>query len=127
MSVRFDAYRGPVIVPVRVWGRGGSGILRFVLDTGATDSLISEAPLVTLGYEPASISDQVEVTTGSGVLLAPQVVVERIRAVDNEIADFPILCHTLPATAGVDGLLGLDFLRGHSLLVDFCKGEITLS
>jgi hypothetical protein len=33
----------------------------------------------------------------------------------------------LPPGAGVDGLLGLDFLRGQSLTIDFRSGEITLS
>jgi hypothetical protein len=41
--------------------------------------------------------------------------------------DYPVVCHTLPAGTKVDGLLGLDFLRGQSLLIDFRAGEIMLS
>ena len=33
----------------------------------------------------------------------------------------------IPADAGVDGLLGLDFLRGHVLTLDFRGGIITLA
>jgi hypothetical protein len=36
------------------------------------------------------------------------------------------LGHTLPPSAGVDGLLGLDFFRGQVLTVDFHKGMIAL-
>ena len=43
-----------------------------------------------------------------------------------ERVDFAVLGHTLPPSAGVDGLLGLDFLRGQSLTVDFRTGHVTL-
>jgi hypothetical protein len=39
---------------------------------------------------------------------------------------FPIIAHTLPPSATVDGLLGLDFFRGQQLNIDFRRGEITL-
>jgi hypothetical protein len=37
-----------------------------------------------------------------------------------------VLCHTLPPSATVDGVLGLDFMRGSRLLVDLRIGEVTL-
>jgi hypothetical protein len=40
---------------------------------------------------------------------------------------FPVLGHTLPPSAGVDGLPGLDFLRGQQLTVDFRNGQVTLA
>ncbi len=39
----------------------------------------------------------------------------------------PIVCHTLPSSAVIDGLLGLDFLRGQSLTIDFRNGLLTLT
>ena len=38
----------------------------------------------------------------------------------------PLVCHTLPASAAVDGLLGLDFMRGKRLIIDFRTGIIDL-
>jgi len=38
-----------------------------------------------------------------------------------------ILCHTLPPSAGVDGLLGLDFFRGQRVTIDFQHGEVTIA
>lgn len=127
MSVHFNARHGPVVVPVRVWGRGGSGVLRCVLDTGSTTTSISPAVLATLGYDPSVGSNLVEVTTANNVTFARSVVVDRVRALDIERVDFPVLSITLPPSANVDGLLGLDFLRGQSLLIDFRTGEITPS
>ena len=40
---------------------------------------------------------------------------------------FPLLAKALPPEAGVDGLLGLDFLRGHVLTLDFRTGVLTLA
>ena len=34
---------------------------------------------------------------------------------------------TLPPSAGVDGLLGLDFLRGQNLTIDFRAGQVTVA
>jgi hypothetical protein len=37
-----------------------------------------------------------------------------------------IIAHTLPSTAVYDGLLGLDFIRGQTLKIDFRTGLIDL-
>ena len=42
------------------------------------------------------------------------------------LSDFPIVCHTLPPSAAVDGVLGLDFFRGTRLVLDFRKGLVTV-
>jgi hypothetical protein len=83
--------------------------------------------LVAIGYDPALSADRVQVTTGSGIEFAPRVVLRRICALAQERLDYPVLGHTLPPSASVDGLLGLDFLRGLNLEVDFRKGELKLS
>ena len=50
----------------------------------------------------------------------------KISALGQDRIDFPVLAHTLPPGAGVDGLLGLDFFRGQFLTLDFRTGQITL-
>jgi hypothetical protein len=67
------------------------------------------------------------VTTGSGVEFVVRITLSKIAALGQERANFPVLCHTLPPSTGVDGLLGLDFFRGQTLLIDFCNGRVTLS
>jgi hypothetical protein len=59
------------------------------------------------------------VTTGSGVEFAPRVELQRLTALGLERYGLQVLGHTLPASSGVDGLLGLDFFRGLRLSVDF--------
>ncbi len=83
--------------------------------------------MVALGYKPALASEQVQVTTGSGVEFAPRMKVNKITALGRKRTAFPVLCHTLPPSAGVDGLLGLDFLRGQVLTIDLKAGQVLLT
>ena len=126
MSFTFDAQQGLVIVRAELFGPSGSAILRLALDSGATRTVINVGLLVAVGYDPALVPNRVQVTTGSGVEFAPQVTIERIVAIGQQQTGFPVLAHTLPPSAGVDGLLGLDFLRGRRLTIDFQIGQIEL-
>jgi len=116
-----------IVVHAELEGPSGAAVLRLALDTGATGSLINVGMLVAVGYDPALEQDRTQVTTGSGVEFVPRVAVERIAALGRERRHFSVLSHTLPANAGVDGLLGLDFLRGRTLTVDFGNGQISLA
>ncbi|MCK5327795.1 MAG: retroviral-like aspartic protease family protein [Candidatus Latescibacteria bacterium] len=100
--------------------------MRLALDTGATGTLINAAMLTAIGYDPALSPDRFQVTTGSGVEFVPRVILKRIVALEQKRVDFPVLCHTLPQSAGIDGILGLDFLRGLTLTIDFRGGQVAL-
>ena len=126
MSVPFDLKKGLIVVPVRVWGPKGDDLVEPALDTGATTTLIRTAVLVALGYDPAAAPDRVQVTTGSGVEFTPRLNISRISTLGHARAHFPILAHTLPPTASIDGLLGLDFLRGKRLVIDFRRARLGL-
>ena len=127
MSASFDSQQGLVVVRAQVTGPSGIAVLRLALDTGATTTLISFGLLVALGYDPAAAPERTEVTTGSGVEFAARIAISSIVALGQEYIDFPLLAHTLPPSAGVDGVLGLDFLRGHVLTIDFRSGRLTLA
>lgn len=107
-------------------GPTGTALVRVAVDTGATATLLNVAVLVAVGYDPALAPSRVQVTTGSGVEYAPQVAVSRLRTLGQERTGFPVLGHTLPPSAGVDGVLGLDFMRGLALSIDFRRGLIDL-
>ncbi len=89
--------------------------------------MINSEHLVVIGCAPNHESEKVKVTTGSGVEFAPLVKLQRIVALSQVRVDLPVLAHTLPPTAGIDGLLGLDFLRDHKLEIDFRQGRLSLS
>jgi hypothetical protein len=126
VSLEFDAREGLILVPTRLWGPDGDTVIRLALDTAATDSLVAWDVLVLLGYDPAIVPQRVQMTTGSGVEFVPLIVVSRVEALERERRDFAVLCHTLPPTSTVDGVLGLDFFRGLRLTLDFRLGVVTL-
>ena len=126
MSFPFDAQAGLVIVRAEALGPSGSMVLRLALDTGATSTLISVGPLAAIGYDPSLVADRVQVTTGSGVEFVPRIKVANLKALGETRSAFPVLSHTLPPSATIDGLLGLDFFRGRSLKLDFRRGRLSL-
>lgn len=126
MSEHFDARDGAVIIGVELWGPVNRVALHLAVDTGATNTLISAVRLTYVGYDVGRCADSVWVTTGSGLTSMPRLSVLRLEALGQERTQFPVLAHTLPPTAAVDGLLGLDYFREQCLTVDFRNGLITL-
>jgi len=127
VSSPFDPRRGLIVIGAELTGPSGAAVLRLAVDTGATSTLVNVAMLVAIGCEPALAADRVQVTTGSGVEFAPRVELQRLAALGQERFGFPVLGHTLPPSAGVDGLLGLDFFRGLLLTIDFRAGQLDLA
>jgi predicted aspartyl protease len=126
LTFSFDPQRGLIVVRAELTGPSGSGVLQLALDTGATTTLVNAAMLAAIGYDPALSADRVRVTTGSGVEFAPRVELQSFTVLGQERYGLQVLGHTLPPSSGVDGLLGLDFLRGLRLTVDFRAGQLRL-
>jgi predicted aspartyl protease len=128
MSDSFDPNLEAVLVRGMVSGPSGLAVkVTLVLDTGATTSVMNSDALTRVGYDPAASPDREKVLTGGGVQNLPRLVLNRLETLGQDRIDFPVLCHDFPPTAGIDGLLGLDFLRGLVLTLDFRVGFITLS
>ena len=123
----FNSKHGPILVEAEVTGPKRSANLKLVLDTGATTSLINLATLLFLGFDPDQSTQRVTMTTGSTVEVVPLVVLTRLGCLGQDRFGFAVIAHALPASAAVDGLLGLDFLRNHVLTIDFPAGRITLA
>jgi predicted aspartyl protease len=127
MRFPFQRQQGLVVVQVEIQGPAKSMVSRFALDTGAAITVVSAAILVATGYDPAPALARVQVTTGSGVVYVPQIALSKVTTLGEERLGLAVLCHTLPASAGIDGLLGLDFFRDRVLMIDFRAGQIELS
>jgi predicted aspartyl protease len=124
---QFNAERGMIIVRAEVFGPDSSAVLRLALDTGATATMISQSRLLQIGCDPSTSAKRLQITTASGVEFVPRVTLNKIVALGTQHTEFAVLAHTLPPSASIDGLLGLDFLRGLNLNLDFRNGLITLA
>ena len=127
MTFPFEARKGLVVVHAELFGPSGSTVLRLALDTGATSTMVNVGPLVAIGYDPSLAPVHVQVTTGSGVEYVPRVQISSLKALGQQRTNFPVLSHTLPPSASIDGLLGLDFLRGQTLKIDFRQATLSLT
>jgi predicted aspartyl protease len=127
VSVRFNPHYRLIVVTVLIAGPAGDAAARLALDTGASVTTLSRALLQLAGYDPDNAPTKVSIATGSGAAVVPQLSITRIEALGQARNSLPVLCHTFPPTVTVDGLLGLDFLRGFLLTVDFRAGRITLA
>ena len=65
--------------------------------------------------------------SGSGIEFAPRATVRSATAIGQKVTNLDVLCHDLPPESGVDGLLGLNFLRHFRLTIRFRKGIIDLN
>ena len=126
MNTTFDPTRGLIIVFARLFGPTSERIVRLALDTGATTTTVRTSVLVNLGYDPAASSERLPMTTASGVEYVLRISISRFEALGESRESFTIVAHTLPPSATVDGLLGLDFVRGRRLMLDFREGTIAL-
>ncbi len=126
MKSQFDPRHHLIGITVRLFGPAGSAYAHLALDTGASATVISKEILTVIGYDHESLPKTVTFTTGSGVEAAARVTVDKLEALGQERPDFPVIAHTLPPTTSIDGLLGLDFLRDHVLILNFQNGEIGL-
>jgi predicted aspartyl protease len=119
--VRFD----PTRPDVRFWARllSPRGIVwcEMVLDTGSSRTVLDERLLARAGYDLIA-TPKVTVTTASGRVEAKVVTVRQISALGISADNFPVLAMPLSQPLGVDGLLGLDFLRRRNLFCNFDKG-----
>lgn len=107
-------------------GPAGTYRVRLALDTGATSTSINKDILVLIGYDPDALPQTVTITTGSGVEKAARINLDKIEALGYERQGFSVVAHTLPPSAGIDGLLGLDFFRKRILTINFDSGTITV-
>lgn len=124
MIVSFNPEEGLIIIPTRLYGPQGDIITRLALDTGATRTTINTKILAILGYNAQFQLKHTKLLTGSGTEFVAKLNLNKIQAFSDNKKNFTVLCHTLPSTTTVDGVLGLDFLRKSRLLIDFKKGKV---
>ena len=121
----FRVRSGLIMIRTRIWGPLEGHVFYLALDTGATDTMVSADLLAKIGYD-LSAQPFAKIRTAGGIIQTPDITVSRLEALGQRRVDFPLLAHDFSPRATVDGVLGLDFLRGHVLNIDFRLGRLTL-
>jgi hypothetical protein len=126
MSRSFDPKGRSVVVDARITGPRNTTLARLILDTGASATLIRPWVLEAVGYALGSSPGSRRLRSATGGGSAPVVVARQLTALGHARIDFPVAAYDLPPAVTVDGLLGLDFLRGRVLTLDFARGRVGL-
>ncbi len=128
MTWNFDPTHGLIVVPVRVFAADEERdvVVKLAVDTGATHTAIHADFLSEIGYSPQDSPNKTHITTGSGVDYVPVLPISKIEVLGREQRDLFVTAVSLPDSATVDGVIGLDFFRGRKLFLDFREGILTL-
>lgn len=111
---------GRVVAPVMI---NGQGPFRFIVDTGANRSALSDALAAHLGLAPNGTDN---VHSVHGVSVAPIVNVSQIRYGDVSLNAEAVPMLSGGVLAGEQGLLGVDGMSGRRLRMDFERNCIEI-
>lgn len=100
--------------------------LKFVVDTGASYTLISNAVASDLGIDLGANPRTMPFQTANGLINAPITNIESISIGGLEIRNLPIAIHDAVPDPQIAGLLGLNFLTNFKMDIDTQKGFLHL-
>lgn len=122
-----DLTFGIIIVHARLGGPKGRRLIRMVLDTAATDTVITPRIISDIGYDPAKSRQKLEMATANGMIFAPLLRIESLQCLGRTVKAIQVAVQELPLVYPVDGLLGLDFLCRFDIALRFRSRQIEIS
>ena len=99
---------------------------KFVVDTGASYTTISQAMAQQLGLNPTNASTVIPLQTANGVIEAPLVSVGSLAVGGFALKDLTVVVHDVFPDPNIAGLLGLNFLSQFHLGIDSKNGILYL-
>jgi clan AA aspartic protease (TIGR02281 family) len=108
-----------VLRRVKVIGPAGIREMDAVLDTGAVYTVIAWDVAKDIGYDPAISERRMPIVTANGVIEAPLITIASIQMADLRADAIDVICHDIPEVTGIEGLLGLSFLKHFRTSIDF--------
>jgi len=97
---------------------------RFILDTGATFTVISSATAQKLGIVLSPDQSTIQVSTANGLVQAPAVVLDAVSLHGALVERVPAV--VVDELNGFDGLLGLSFLNHFNIDINQDEGKLLL-
>jgi predicted aspartyl protease len=120
----FDPTGALILVEGRVVGPLGPRRLDLVLDTGAVETILAFSVLDDLGYSARDAESFSSVSSIVGREYGYRIRVQEFEALGHAFPDFQVAAHDFPDGFGIDGLLGLSFLRRFDYEIRSKRGEI---
>jgi clan AA aspartic protease (TIGR02281 family) len=124
-SLKFNPRDSVIVVETKIWGPKRVATVRLVFDTGASLVILPWKLATGLGLK-IDQTKVIQTTTASTVESAPLITVPRMSILGEEVKKVNALVKDLPPEAGVDGLLGLSFIKNFQVHIDFNSGILSL-
>ncbi len=114
-----------IIVTAKIEAPKGIEYANLVFDTGASLVMLpwKLAQAIGLKIDP---NNTIMTTTASSIETSPFTAIPAITVLGHTIKNVDCLIRDLPEGSGVDGLLGLSFLRHFNIYLNFQKGHLEL-
>lgn len=123
----FDPNADLIFVDAELSGPLGAQKYRFVLDTACGETLVTPESVDKLGYSARQGDSMTAVTTALGREPGYRLCVSRFIALGHAFTNFRVNVHDLPEESGIDGLIGLNFLRAFNYEIRSKEGRILVS
>ena len=122
---RFDPEDELIIVNARIWTANDRfADLRLAFDTGSSETLVMPEHVDALGYSPRQGEAITVIRSAIGDEQGYMLRVARFRALGFTVPDFRLHVHDLPEGYGIDGIIGLSFLRQFNYEIRSAEGRI---
>ncbi len=96
----------------------------FIVDTGASFTLINKATARELGITVDETTPVIPIFTASSLIFTPMVTLSSIRVGEAEVENVDVLIYNMPSDSA--GLLGNSFLNKFKVVIDSMNGKMTL-
>src|SRR5262249_17084839 len=110
----------------------GKGPLRFVIDTGASLSVISDKAAARLGIKPVARGGNARAVGGSGIFPIVYGLLDSVTIGEARIEAIPVYIRTIhtapemPESEKADGYIGLSVLANYAVTLDYQARQMTL-
>jgi predicted aspartyl protease len=124
VTTKFDPHLDLILVDVEIDGPRRQRQFTFALDTACTETLVAHHALDQIGYQARDGESIATVTSALGQEQGYRLRVTRLQALGHAFESFRVNVQDLPDNAGIDGLLGLNFLRQLNYEIRSKEGRI---
>lgn len=126
MEVSISRDASAIVLDGLISGPKGEHIFQFLLDTGASMTMVPRKVFEKTGCLGNVIQRSVPIHTASGSISVDIIRVECIEVLGQTVNDLEIIVYDIFPGARVEGLLGLNFLKNFKTTIDFPRGKLMM-